>query len=214
MSNSEKNADGNTVLSDHEFKEKLAAAIPQLRAFARSLARNIDLADDLVQETMLKAWRARDRFDAGTNFKAWSFTILRNSFYSITRRYRFQGEWDDLAAERVLAELPSQDVHMQFNDVLRALQQLPVAQREALALVAAAGIPYEEVAEICGVAVGTVKSRVIRARTALKAIYDGGFLAVKRADAGGTSEPIVNLMNYAAQIHTRLMASHSARLAA
>ncbi|MBK5265275.1 MAG: sigma-70 family RNA polymerase sigma factor [Alphaproteobacteria bacterium] len=214
MSDLEKKAVGNTFLSDQEFKEKLAAAIPQLRAFARSLSRNVDLADDLVQETMLKAWSARGRFDAGTNFKAWSFTILRNSFYSITRRYRFQGEWDDLAAERASAAPPSQDMHMQLNDVLRALQQLPVAQREALVLVAAAGLPYEEVAEICGVAIGTVKSRVTRARTALKEIYDGGFITLKRADAGGSSEPIISLMDYAAQIQARVMAFQSDMLAA
>lgn len=135
-------------------------------------------------------------------------------FYSITRRYRFQGDWDGLEAERVSAELPSQDTHMILNDVLRALQQLPVAQREALVLVSAAGLPYEEVAEIFGVAVGTVKSRVTRARTALGEIYNGGFLALKRADAAGSSEPIVSLMNYAAQVQTRAMASRTDLLAA
>lgn len=208
------NSNEKIILSDDEFKEKLSAAIPQLRAFAWSLAGNADLADDLVQETMLKAWRARDRFEAGSNFKAWSFTILRRLFYSAARRNRFHGEWDDRVADRVLAAPATQDMHVQLNDVLRALQQLPVPLREALVLVGAAGLSYEAVAEMCDVAVGTIKSRVWRARAALKAIYDGGGILLKRGEAGGSSDPVVSLMDYAANIQVRALACRADRLAA
>src|SRR5262245_11522552 len=87
-------------LSDDEFKEELARVIPHLRAFARSLSGNRDLADDLVQETLMKAWAARKRFQAGTNMRAWTFIILRNLFLSQMRRARFRGEWDDVTASK------------------------------------------------------------------------------------------------------------------
>src|ERR1044072_5086953 len=176
----ENNVADNHILTDPEFKDKLTEVIPQLRAFARSLTGNADAVDDLVQETMLKAWRARDRFEAGSNFKAWSFTILRHHFYSTTRRKRFRGEWDDRVADRVLAAPATQDMHVQLNDAVRALQQLPAPLREAVVLVGAAGLTYEEVAEMCDVAVGTIKSRVWWARAALKEIYDGGVILLKR----------------------------------
>jgi len=162
------------ALPDPEFKAQLAAVLPQLRAFARSLARDSDLADDLVQETMLKAWRARDRFQAGTNMRAWTYTILRNLFVSGTRRARFHGEWDDRVADRVLAQAPTQDGRLELADLRRALDELPRPQREALMLVGAGGFAYEEVASITGVPVGTVKSRVARARVAIEAMVDGG----------------------------------------
>src|SRR5690348_16956733 len=92
-------------LSDPEFKEQLAAVIPHLRAFGRSLSGSRDLADDLVQETLLKAWAARKRFQAGTNMRAWTFIILRNLFLSQMRRARFKGEWDDITASKILAEI-------------------------------------------------------------------------------------------------------------
>ena len=90
-------------LSDAEFKRELAAVIPHLRAFGRSLSGNRDLADDLVQEPLLKAWAARERFQAGTNIRAWTFIILRNHYLSQMRRSRFRGDWDDLTADRILA---------------------------------------------------------------------------------------------------------------
>src|SRR5690348_8753606 len=95
-------------LSDPEFKEQLAAVIPHLRAFGRSLSGSRDLADDLVQETLLKAWAARKRFQAGTNMRAWTFIILRNLFLSQMRRARFKGEWDDVTASKILAAPASQ----------------------------------------------------------------------------------------------------------
>jgi RNA polymerase sigma factor (sigma-70 family) len=164
------------ALSDTDFKAELALVIPQLRAFGRSLSGNRDLADDLVQETLMKAWAARSRFQAGTNMRAWTFIILRNLFLSQMRRSRFTGEWDDLTADRLLAAPAGQDRQVELGDVQRALQHLPQSQREALILVGAGGFAYEEAADICGVAVGTIKSRVARGRVALEALLSGNEL--------------------------------------
>jgi len=170
-------------LSDPEFKKQLAAVIPHLRAFGRSLSGSRDLADDLVQETLLKAWAARKRFQAGTNMRAWTFIILRNLYLSQMRRARFKGEWDDLVADRLLAAPASQDRHVELNDMQRALMHLPAPQREALILVGAGGFAYEEAAEICQVAVGTIKSRVARGRVALETILSEGQLPSRREQA-------------------------------
>ncbi|MGY2735164.1 sigma-70 family RNA polymerase sigma factor [Sphingomonas sp. UYP23] len=167
-------------LSDPEFKAQLAQVIPHLRAFGRSLSGNRDLADDLVQETLMKAWAARLRFQAGTNMRAWTFIILRNLYLSQMRRSRFKGEWDDLVADRILAAPASQDKHVELGDMQRALLHLPQPQREALILVGAGGFAYEEAAEICGVAVGTIKSRVARGRVALEAVMNDNSLASRR----------------------------------
>lgn len=180
------------ALSDDEFKDELARVIPHLRAFGRSLSGNRDLADDLVQETLMKAWAARKRFQAGTNMRAWTFIILRNHYLSQMRRSRFRGEWDDLTADRLLAAPAGQDKHVELSDMQRALQMLPQPQREALILVGAGGFAYEEAAEICGVAVGTIKSRVARGRSALEQILSGGDLPSRRthevSQAGVLSE--------------------------
>ena len=114
-----------------------AQVIPHLRAFGRSLSGSRDLADDLVQETLLKAWAARKRFQAGTNMRAWTFIILRNLFLSQMRRARFKGEWDDITAAKILAAPASQDRHIELGDMQRALMHLPQPQREALILVGA-----------------------------------------------------------------------------
>lgn len=168
------------ALSDKDFKEQLGLVIPQLRAFGRSLSGDRDLADDLVQETLMKAWAARGRFQAGTNMRAWTFIILRNLYFSQVRRRRFRGEWDDLTADRILAAPASQDRHVELGDLQRALLQLPQSQREALILVGAGGFAYEEAAEICGVAVGTIKSRVARGRVALEAAMSNPALPSRR----------------------------------
>jgi RNA polymerase sigma-70 factor (ECF subfamily) len=167
-------------LPDDEFKDQLAQVIPHLRAFGRSLSGSRDLADDLVQETLLKAWAARKRFQAGTNMRAWTFIILRNLFLSQMRRARFKGEWDDVTAAKILAAPASQDRHVELGDMQRALLHLPQPQREALILVGAGGFAYEEAAEICGCAVGTIKSRVARGRVALEALLSGGKLPSRR----------------------------------
>ena len=168
------------ALSDAEFKDQLGQVIPHLRAFGRSLSGSRDLADDLVQETLMKAWAARQRFQAGTNMRAWTFIILRNLYLSQMRRARFKGEWDDLVADRVLAAPASQDKHVELGDMQRALLHLPQPQREALILVGAGGFAYEEAAEICNVAVGTIKSRVARGRVALEALLSGGDMSSRR----------------------------------
>ena len=168
------------ALSDPEFKIQLGQVIPHLRAFGRSLSGSRDLADDLVQETLLKAWAARQRFQAGTNMRAWTFIILRNLYLSQMRRARFKGEWDDLVADRILAAPASQDRHVELGDMQRALLHLPQPQREALILVGAGGFAYEEAAEICQVAVGTIKSRVARGRVALEHLLNEGALPSRR----------------------------------
>jgi RNA polymerase sigma factor (sigma-70 family) len=176
-------------LPDDEFKDQLAQVIPHLRAFGRSLSGSRDLADDLVQETLLKAWAARKRFQAGTNMRAWTFIILRNLFLSQMRRARFKGEWDEITASKMLAAPASQDRHVELTDMQRALLHLPQPQREALILVGAGGFAYEEAAEICGCAVGTIKSRVARGRVALEALLTDGKLPSRRLheNEGGRS---------------------------
>ncbi|HKX22371.1 MAG TPA: sigma-70 family RNA polymerase sigma factor, partial [Rhizorhapis sp.] len=169
--------------------------IPHLRAFGRSLSGNRDVADDLVQETLLKAWAARERFQAGTNMRAWTFIILRNYYLSQMRRSRFRGEWDELAADRLLAAPAGQDKQVELSDMQRALMQLPQSQREALILVGAGGFAYEEAAEICEVAVGTIKSRVARGRAALEQILEDGAIPSRRTQAssdGGALEEIMD----------------------
>jgi len=168
------------ALSDDAFKTELARVIPHLRAFGRSLSGNRDLTDDLVQETLLKAWAARQRFQAGTNMRAWTFIILRNLFLSQMRRARFKGEWDELTAAKILAAPASQDRHVELGDLQRALLHLPQPQREALILVGAGGFAYEEAAEICGCAVGTIKSRVARGRVALETLMTDNSLPSRR----------------------------------
>jgi RNA polymerase sigma-70 factor (ECF subfamily) len=167
-------APSSAPLQEAHFRAELEALIPQLRAFARSLCGQRDLADDLAQEALLKAWAARDKFQIGTNLRAWVFIILRNVFLSQMRRARFKGDWNQEAAERILAAPPRQMQQLQMSDLQRALMRLPDAQREALILVGAGGLAYEEVAEICGCAVGTVKSRVARARVALERVLADG----------------------------------------
>lgn len=182
------------ALSDADFKRELGAVIPHLRAFGRSLSGNRDLADDLVQETLLKAWAARSRFQAGTNMRAWTFIILRNHYLSQMRRSRFRGEWDDLTADRLLAAPAGQDKHIELADMQRALLQLPQPQREALILVGAGGFAYEEAAEICGVAVGTIKSRVARGRAALEQMMDSGDLPTRRGQITGPTGVLDEIM--------------------
>lgn len=181
-------------LSDEEFKKELSQVIPHLRAFGRSLSGNRDLADDLVQETLLKAWAARARFQAGTNMRAWTFIILRNLFLSQMRRARFKGEWDDITASRVLAAPAGQEHHVELADMQRALMHLPQPQREALILVGAGGFAYEEAAEICGCAVGTIKSRVARGRVALEQLLTEGRLPSRRDSATSEHTALQNIL--------------------
>src|SRR5262249_20230409 len=152
--------------------EAILAEVPKLRAFAISLCGNLDQADDFVQETLLRAWAHIDQFQRGTNMAAWLFTILRNSLRSNYRKYRREVEDADGAyAERMITH-PEQNGRLEFEELRGALAQLPSDQRETLILVVASGASYEEAAEICGCRVGTIKSRVHRARAKLAQILD------------------------------------------
>jgi RNA polymerase sigma-70 factor (ECF subfamily) len=150
-----------------EFRDELIAAIPGLRAFGISLTGRYDRADDLVQETLMKAWKHHASFESGTNLKAWLYTILRNEFYSQLRKRGREIEDPDEVHAGHLATPPEQHAYLDVADLRIALNKLPSDQREAIILVGASGFSYEEAAEICNVAVGTIKSRVNRARTRL-----------------------------------------------
>lgn len=165
-----------TAADKSAFKRELAAVVPHLRAFARGLCGRPDMADDLVQETMLKAWAAQDRFEPGTSMRAWTFVILRNVYLTEMRRNRFRGEYDETVAERILVESAAQEEPLHLDDMRRALMALPEERREALLLVGAGGFSYEEAAEICQCPVGTIKSRVGRARAAITAMLEHGTL--------------------------------------
>ena len=149
------------------LRDSLVAEMGSLRAFAVSLCGDKERADDLVQETLFKAWNHLDSFKEGTNLKAWLFTILRNTYFSERRKRRREVEDADGTYAGRLATHPEQHGHMDMQDFLKALSSLPDDQREALVLIGAAGFSYEEAAEISGCAVGTIKSRVNRARNRL-----------------------------------------------
>lgn len=171
-------------VTERAFKTELADLIPHLRAFARSLCRDAAEADDLAQEALVKAWRARDSFQPGTNLKAWVFMILRNHFYSERRKAWRKNEItteDDI--ERPSPSKAAQHASVELDEVRRALSVLSEEQREAIILVGAGGFSYEEAADICDCAVGTIKSRVSRARTSLLSHLEKGDVG-ERSPAG------------------------------
>lgn len=153
-----------------EFKSALLGEVQQLRFFALSLTNAPDRADDLVQETLIKAWAAADRFQAGTSIRAWLFTIMRNTFFSDYRKARREVQDTDGEQAAKLTSFPEQGGHMDLEDLKAALMQLPEEQREAILLVGASGVSYEEAAVICNCAIGTIKSRVNRARQKLMSL--------------------------------------------
>jgi RNA polymerase sigma-70 factor (ECF subfamily) len=152
---------------DASVRDAVLAAVPSLRAFAISLCGNVDRADDLVQETLLRALANINSFQPGTNMSAWLFTILRNHFRSEYRKRRREVEDGDGSYAETLKSHPEQYGRVEFEEFRTALAKLPPDQREALVLVGASGFSYEEAATICDCAVGTIKSRVNRARTRL-----------------------------------------------
>jgi RNA polymerase sigma-70 factor (ECF subfamily) len=170
------------------FKAALLAALPSLRAFAMSLSGRADVADDLVQETVMKAWAKQADFKLGTNIQAWLVTILRNTFYSQMRKRKREVQDSEGSFTARLSVRPDHDGVMDLRDFRRALAELPDDQREALLLVGASGFSYEEAAGICGCAVDTVKSRVSRARTRLQEMLeiDGAGDYGPGGQAGGT----------------------------
>lgn len=149
-------------MDDREFRNDLIADIPPLRAFAISLTGKVDRADDLVQETLLKAWANRESFELGTKLKAWLFTILRNEFYTVFRKRKREVEDADGIIATHVGVHPEQDSHLDLSDMQAALGKLPVDQREALLLVSASDMSYEEAAVICGVAAVTLVSSAWR----------------------------------------------------
>ena len=153
-------------------RDRLVEHLPALRAFALSLARNGAAADDLVQDTILKAWTNMDKFEVGTNLRAWLFTILRNTFYSARRKVsREVADVDGIHAAR-LSQKPDHDGRLALSDFQGAFAKLPDEQREALILVGASGFSYEEAADMCGCAVGTIKSRANRGRRKLSELLN------------------------------------------
>ena len=161
------------------FEKQLLNIIPDLRAFARFLAGNPTEADDLVQDTVVRALKAYDHFDLNTNIKAWTFTILRNIRINSYRKRRFE-ELDE-ATMATMSVKANQEDSLELKEVLAALKTLPPAQREVITLVRAGGLSYEEAAEIMGCKLGTIKSRVNRADAALRAVLGGDFRAPRPA---------------------------------
>jgi RNA polymerase sigma-70 factor (ECF subfamily) len=184
------------AMSDRErdgvFQRELVKLIPHLRAFARTLTGDATQADDLAQDAMIKAWDARKSFQLGTNMKAWTFMILRNQFYSDKRRSWRQTQLDQEAAERTLVAVDDPEAPVALDELRLAMNMLPDEQREALILVGAGGFAYEEAADICGCAVGTVKSRVSRARKALQGILEAGDYDRDGGQAGDAMRSILS----------------------
>ena len=156
-----------TVQAGLDPRDELVGHVPALRAFAVSLTRNPSSADDLVQETIVKAWTNIDKFSVGTNMRAWLFTILRNTFYSERRKRRREVSDPDGLHAATLSVRPDHDGKLALRDFRVAFDQLTPEHREVLTLVGALGFSYEEAAATIGVAVGTVKSRASRARLRL-----------------------------------------------
>jgi len=153
-------------------REELVTHLGPMRAFAMSLTRNSALADDMVQDALVKAWSNIEKFETGTNMRAWLFTILRNTYYSHHRKARREVSDSDGELSATLTSKPDHDGRLQMRDFNTAFATLPDEQREALTLVGAGGFSYEEAAETCGVAVGTIKSRVNRARAKLTELLE------------------------------------------
>lgn len=156
-----------------EFEHGLAKLMPFLRVFAQSLSGHRELAEDLAQEALTKAWRSRRSFARGTNLKAWLFTIVRNEFSSYQRRSWRQVPWDPELASTIPAPDGEQQWAVELSDTAHAMHGLTEAQREALILVGAGGFSYIDAALLTGSTVGTTKSRVARARKLLSDILDG-----------------------------------------
>lgn len=154
-------------MSDMDPKDELVTHLPALRAFALSLTRNRATADDMMQDAVLKAWSNMSKFQRGTNMRAWLFTILRNTYYSSRRKLNREVADIDNAFSDTLSVKPDHDGRLQMMDFKGAFEQLADEHREALILVGANGFSYDDAAEMCGVATGTMKSRVNRARAKL-----------------------------------------------
>lgn len=178
-------------------RDELVEHLGAMRAFAMSLTRNSALADDMVQDALVKAWSKIDTFEAGTNMRAWLFTILRNTYYSHHRKARREVADVDGVLSEAMAQKPDHDGRLQMRDFNAAFDMLNDEQREALVLVGAGGFSYEEAAETCGVAVGTIKSRVNRARKQLVEILQMSDDEVMEATDIVTTGIVTNQKNVA-----------------
>jgi RNA polymerase sigma-70 factor (ECF subfamily) len=154
------------------FPKDVIALIPLMRAYAMSLTRSRPEADDLVQDTLVRAWRFREAYQPGTNLKAWLYKILRNIFYTNHARRPLVVQDVDGKLTAQLACTANQEWQVRFGELLRSLDRLTPDTRDALLLIVVAGLSYEEAAEVCSCAVGTLKSRVSRARRRLAELLD------------------------------------------
>ena len=193
------------------FERELISLIPHLRAFSRVLSKKRATADDIVQETLAKAWRSRACFEPGTNMKAWLFTILRNTFYSGTRRAWRESEWNAELGEQLAGPANAQEWTIGLSDAVRAFGSLPCSQREALILVGAGGFTYEAAGQICDAPSGTIKSRVARGRAALLGMLDGN-TAMRPRTAIAAMDPIGNVLEQLSAI-ARPNARHASAFA-
>ncbi|WP_312783336.1 sigma-70 family RNA polymerase sigma factor [Brevundimonas sp.] len=160
------------IVKPADWRYAITGLLPALRAFAFTLSRNSADADDLVQETLTKAWAHRARFEPGSNLRAWLFTILRNSWYTgAAKRRREVPDEEGRYAASLTAEA-SQEWTAELTSLQAALNALPPEHREAIVMVGAAGLSYQEAADISGCAVGTIKSRVNRARHRLALLLE------------------------------------------
>lgn len=184
-------AKGARPVDTAEFSRELEALIPMLRGFARSLCRNAAEADDLAQETLLRAWRSRASYIPGTNMKAGAFTILRNHFYSQRRIAARTQSLEPATAERTLVAVNNPDASVELEELRQALALLPPEQREVVVLIGAGGMTYEEVAEMAGVPVGTIKSRLSRGRAALAGLCASGTASIEPVSAQGPAHAIL-----------------------
>ncbi|WP_230533077.1 sigma-70 family RNA polymerase sigma factor [Microvirga roseola] len=173
---------------DEAFIQGVMQALPNLRAFALSLTGKLDQAEDLVQDTVLKALTKQELFEAGTNLQAWLFTILRNGFYSTHRKTSREIEDEDGAHAAKMVAIPDQEDRLELQDLSAALYKLPDEQREAIILVGAEGLSYEDAAAALGVKVGTIKSRVNRARNRLAELLGSGGRGEGGASAGNGND--------------------------
>lgn len=190
------------ILPQAEFKQQLTELIPHMRAFSRSLCATATAADDLAQEALLKAWKSREKFEKGTNLKAWVFTIVRNHFYSEKRRSWRRQPLDPGVAEATLVASDDPAHRMELLALRNALDHLPDDQREALILVGAGGFSYDEAAKICGCAVGTAKSRVSRARKTLAKLLDDPSLSYSSDSEMAAGDAFGDLIQEAEELAT------------